>query len=125
MSDVGNQIDFFLEANRAFHMAIAEASRNQRLCRALSGLLDEMGRLVALGFGVQGVRPNIESDHTSIIESLVAGDADGAERVARRHVETFRAMTMEKVIQSLRDNRDHRPARRRPANRWRPMRPAR
>lgn len=99
--DVGNQIDFFLEANRSFHMAIAVASGNERLHRTLSGLLDEMTRLVALGFGVQRVRPNIENDHTLLIEHLVAGDADAAETVARRHVETFRAMTMEKVLASL------------------------
>ncbi|QZO02446.1 GntR family transcriptional regulator [Chenggangzhangella methanolivorans] len=99
--DVGNQLDFFLEANRSFHMAIATASGNGRLCRALSGLLDEMTRLVALGFGVQRVRPNIENDHTLMIDHLVAGDADAAEEVARRHVETFRAMVMEKVIASL------------------------
>lgn len=101
--DVGNQIDFFLEANRSFHMAIATASGNGRLCRALSGLLDEMTRLVALGFGVQRVRPNIENDHTLMIEHLVAGDADAAEEVARRHVETFREMVMEKVIASLKE----------------------
>lgn len=101
--DVGNQIDFFLEANRSFHMAIAAASGNGRLCRALSGLLDEMTRLVALGFGVQRVRPNIENDHTLMIEHLVAGDADAAEEVARRHVETFRVMVMEKVLASLKD----------------------
>lgn len=101
--DVGNQIDFFLEANRSFHMAIAVAAGNQRLCRMLSGLLDEMTRLVALGFGVQGVRPNIENDHAALIEHLVAGDAESAAVVARRHVETFREMTMEKVIASLRD----------------------
>ncbi len=100
-ADVGNQIDFFLEANRSFHMAIANASRNGRLSRALSGLLDEMTRLVALGFGVQRVRPNIENDHTLMIEHLVAGDADAAEVVARRHVETFREMVMEKVVASL------------------------
>lgn len=99
--DVGNQIDFFLEANRSFHMAIATASGNGRLARALSGLLDEMTRLVALGFGVQRVRPNIENDHTLMIEHLVAGEADAAEEVARRHVETFRVMVMEKVITSL------------------------
>lgn len=101
--DVGNQIDFFLEANRSFHMAIATSSGNERLCRTLSGLLDEMTRLVALGFGVQRVRPNIENDHALLIEHLAAGDANAAETVARRHVETFRAMTMEKVLASLRD----------------------
>lgn len=100
--DIGNQIDFFLEANRSFHMAIAEAAGNQRLSRTLSGLLDEMTRLVALGFGVQRVRPNIENDHNLLIDHLVAGDADAAEFVARRHVETFRDMVIEKVIESLR-----------------------
>jgi DNA-binding GntR family transcriptional regulator len=103
-ADVGNQIDFFLEANRSFHMAIADAAGNQRLSRTLSGLLDEMTRLVALGFGVQRVRPNIENDHNLLIDHLVAGDADAAETVARRHVETFRDMVMEKVIQSLRES---------------------
>ncbi|MBP2147809.1 MULTISPECIES: GntR family transcriptional regulator [Xanthobacter] len=103
-TDVGNQIDFFLEANRSFHMAIAEAAGNQRLCRTLSGLLDEMTRLVALGFGVQGVRPNIANDHVLLIEYLSAGDAAAAAEVARRHVETFREMTMEKVIASLKDS---------------------
>ncbi|MFD1332282.1 GntR family transcriptional regulator [Methylopila musalis] len=100
-AEVGNQIDFFMEANRSFHMAIAAASGNERLHRTLSGLMDEMTRLVALGFGVQGVRPNIENDHELLIEHLSAGDADAAERVARRHVETFRDMTMEKVVASL------------------------
>lgn len=103
-TDVGNQIDFFLEANRSFHMAIAEAAGNQRLVRTLSGLLDEMTRLVALGFGVQGVRPNIANDHVLLIEYLSAGDAAAAAEVARRHVETFREMTMEKVIASLKDS---------------------
>lgn len=99
--EVGNQIDFFMEANRSFHMAIAASSGNERLRRTLSGLMDEMTRLVALGFGVQGVRPNIQNDHELLIEHLSAGDADAAERVARRHVETFRDMTMEKVVVSL------------------------
>ncbi len=103
-AEMGNQIDFFLEANRSFHMAIAEATKNQRLCRMLSGLLDEMTRLVALGFGVQRVRPNIDNDHMLLIEYLAAGDAEASADVARRHVATFRDMVMEKVVASLRDS---------------------
>ena len=106
-----NMIAGLVEPNRGFHLAIAAAAGNGRLYRTLSGLLDEMTRLVALGFGVQGVRPNIENDHTAMIEHLVAGDADSAALVARRHVETFRAMTMEKVIASLRDTAVVAPAR--------------
>lgn len=95
------QIDEFLEANRRFHLAIAEASGNRRLCRMLSELLDEMSRLVALGFGAENERPNIERDHMQMIEHLAAGEADAAEKVARQHVETFRAMTLQKVISAL------------------------
>ena len=96
-----DQIDHFLDANRRFHMAIAEASGNRRLCRMLSELLDEMSRLVALGFGADNERPNIEDDHKKLIDRLAAGEAEAAAAIARSHVETFRAMTMEKVITAL------------------------
>lgn len=99
--DVDSRIDEFLNANRCFHMAIAEASGNRRLCRMLSELLDEMTRLVALGFGGQGVCPSIADDHRLLIEHLSAGDGEAAAAVARRHVETFREMTIEKVLTTL------------------------
>jgi len=98
---IPEQIDDFLEANRAFHMAIAEAGGNRRLCRMLSELLDEMSRLVALGFGAENERPNIERDHERLIDHLDAGEAAAAAEVARRHVETFRAMTLDKVMSAL------------------------
>lgn len=100
--DIPAQIDGFLNANRAFHIAIAEAAGNRRLLRALSELMDEMTRLVALGFGAEGARPNIEHDHRGLIEHLARGDGDAAEALARRHVETFRDMTLAKVVAALR-----------------------
>ena len=102
--DIGNQIDFFLEANRSFHMAIARASGNARLCTMLGGIYDEMGRLVALGFGDRGARPNIEGDHIKLIAAMATGDGDKAEAVARRHVEVFRADVMATVNDSLRSS---------------------
>ncbi len=98
---IPEQIDDFLAANRAFHMAIAEAGGNRRLCRMLADLLDEMSRLVALGFGADNVRPNIDRDHADLVDHLAEGRADDAAEVARRHVATFRAMTMQKVIAAL------------------------
>jgi DNA-binding GntR family transcriptional regulator len=98
---VEDQIDRFLQANRDFHMAIAEASGNRRLCRMLSELLDEMSRLVALGFGVYRQRPNIAEDHERLIAHLAEGDGEAAARVARRHVETFRDQTLDKVTAAL------------------------
>jgi DNA-binding GntR family transcriptional regulator len=98
---INDQIDAFMAANNAFHLAIAAASGNERLHRTLSRLMDEMTRLVALGFGVQGTKPEIKHDHNAMIEAFIDGDCKRAETIARRHVETFQAMTLEKVYASL------------------------
>jgi DNA-binding GntR family transcriptional regulator len=103
--DINDQIDAFMHANNAFHLAIARASGNQRLHRTLSNLMDEMSRLVALGFGVQGTKPEIKHDHNAMIDAFAEGDGKRAELIARRHVETFQAMTLEKVYASLRETR--------------------
>lgn len=100
---ISSRIGIFMDANAAFHMAIAEASGNGRLVRTLGGLLNDMARLVALGFGVQNTKPEIKHDHLSMIEALASGDGKRAEQIALRHVMTFRDMTMEKVFASLRD----------------------
>jgi DNA-binding GntR family transcriptional regulator len=98
---INDQIDVFLDANKAFHLAIAAASGNERLHRTLCGLMDEMSRLVALGFGVHGTKPQIKNDHNAMIEAFAEGDGKRAETIARRHIETFQAMTLEKVYASL------------------------
>jgi len=98
---LNDQIDVFLDANRAFHLAIAAASGNDRLHRTLSQLMDEMSRLVALGFGVQRTKPEIKHDHNAMIEAFEQGDGKRAEHIARRHIETFQAMTLEKLYASL------------------------
>ena len=98
---IPDQFDYFLDANQNFHMAIAEASGNRRLIRMLSELLDEMSRLVALGFHAENERPNIENDHTLLIRHLDAGEAEAAADIAHRHVATFRDITLEKVMSAL------------------------
>ena len=98
---LSDQIDVFLDANRQFHLEIARASGNERLHRMLANLMDEMSRLVALGFGVQGTKPEIKHDHNALIVAFAANDGRRAETIARRHIETFRTMTMEKVYASL------------------------
>ncbi|WP_459614719.1 GntR family transcriptional regulator [Bordetella sp. 2513F-2] len=95
------QIDVFMDANKAFHLAISAACGNERLHRTLSALLDEMSRLVALGFGVQKTKPEIKHDHNALIEAFAEQDGRRAELIARRHIETFQAMTMEKLYASL------------------------
>ena len=96
-----DQIDVFMDANKAFHLEIAQATGNERLLRTLSSLMDEMSRLVALGFNVQGTKPEIKHDHNAMIAAFEEGDAKRVELIARRHIETFQAMTLEKVYASL------------------------
>jgi DNA-binding GntR family transcriptional regulator len=98
---LSDQIDVFMDANKAFHLAIAAACGNERLYRTLALLMDEMSRLVALGFGVQRTRPEIKHDHNAMIDALAEGDGKRAETIARRHIETFQVMTLEKLYASL------------------------
>ncbi|MFC4278153.1 GntR family transcriptional regulator [Achromobacter aloeverae] len=98
---LNDQIDVFMDANKAFHLAVAAASGNERLHKSLAMLLDEMSRLVALGFGVQKTKPEIKHDHNALIEAFAEGDGKRAELIARRHIETFQAMTLEKLYASL------------------------
>jgi DNA-binding GntR family transcriptional regulator len=98
---LSDQIDVFMDANKAFHLAIAAACGNERLFRTLGMLMDEMSRLVALGFGVQKTKPEIKHDHNAMIDALAEGDGKRAEVIARRHIETFQLMTLEKLYASL------------------------
>jgi DNA-binding GntR family transcriptional regulator len=102
--DQGNRIGFFLDANREFHSAIAAASGNVRLTRNIAILLDEMKRLVALGFAADGDSPEIEGDHRMLVEALTANDGDAAARIVYRHIERFRDMTLERVFESIRQD---------------------
>nr|WP_269134934.1 FCD domain-containing protein [Pseudescherichia vulneris] len=95
------RIDVFMNANKRFHLAIAEAAGNQHLLRTLSTLMDEMARLVALGFNVQRTKPEIRHDHNAMIDAFIEGDRKRVEFIARRHIETFQAMTLEKIYATL------------------------
>ncbi len=84
----------FLKANRAFHLAVAEASGSPRLTRVLSNLLDESERALVLGLAVRDRSHEIQHEHQALIEALAAGDADTAERVAAAQIDDARDMVM-------------------------------
>src|ERR1700748_1336009 len=102
----GNRMSTFLDSNQQFHLAIARASGNSRLVQSIENLLDEMKRLVALGFLQQGASPEIADDHEELIKALQTGNGDAAEEIAARHVRTFRDMTLERIIDSIRANNE-------------------
>ncbi|BES85417.1 hypothetical protein PEC302107_16400 [Pectobacterium araliae] len=98
---LSTRIDVFMNANKRFHLTIAEATGNTHLINTLSGLMDEMSRLVALGFNVQRIKPEIKHDHNAMIDAFIEGDTKRVEFIARRHIETFQAMTLEKIYATL------------------------
>lgn len=104
-SDSGRQNLRFLKRNRDFHRAIFTACGNERLIRTLSGLYDEMDRLLHLGlFSEQDTRVmklNHEEQghqHDAIIEALAAEDADAAAEATTKHIEDSRTLALKAIV---------------------------
>lgn len=76
----------FLEANRTFHMAIAEAAHSPRLTRWIGQLQDAAMRVLWVTLKVDG-RPQVWSHgHDDIIAALEAGDDVAAAARAGEHL---------------------------------------
>ena len=84
----------FLKANRAFHLAVAEASGSPRLVRVLSNLLDESERALVLGLAVRNRSHEIQHEHQALIEALAAGDAERAAAIAAEQMDDARDMVL-------------------------------
>lgn len=90
----------FLEANKAFHVAIARATGNARLADAVERLLDEMTRLLHLGLGLRNRSQEMEHEHRVLIKALTRGDGDTAERICREQIEAARNMVLSAILTS-------------------------
>lgn len=75
-----------LEGNREFHLTIARASGNARLVRLVERTLDDMMRLIAIGYEV--------GQHVEILAALRTGDGEQARAIMASHVRT----TLESVL---------------------------
>jgi DNA-binding GntR family transcriptional regulator len=108
ISDSTKQNLRFLTSNRAFHIAIAEATGNDRLAQAITTLHDEMARLLNLGLFSSGREPDAlqidyelqRQQHDVLIDSLAARDPDAAERAAREHIEHSRDLVVRAIFRN-------------------------
>src|SRR5262249_25208493 len=66
----------FLDANKAFHVAIAQATGNLRLAGAIGSLLDEMTRLLHLGLGLRNRSQEVQQEHRALVKALARKDGD-------------------------------------------------
>ena len=90
----------FLEANKAFHVAIAQATGNARLSAAIEHLLDEMTRLLHLGLGMRKGSQETLHEHKSLVKALARGDGETAERICREQIEASRNMVLSAILTS-------------------------
>jgi DNA-binding GntR family transcriptional regulator len=90
----------FLEANKAFHVTIAQATGNARLASAIEHLLDEMTRLLHLGLGLRKGPQETQHEHKGLVKALARGDGESAERICREQIEASRNMVLSAILTS-------------------------
>jgi DNA-binding GntR family transcriptional regulator len=90
----------FLDANKAFHVEIAQATGNARLAAAIEQLLDEMTRMLHLGLGVRKGPQAMLHEHKALVKALARGDGETAERVSREQIEASRNMMLSAILTS-------------------------
>ncbi|MEQ9042001.1 MAG: GntR family transcriptional regulator [Silicimonas sp.] len=93
-----SDMNAFADYNRQFHLAICEASGNQRLASSMAGLMENYDRLciVSLTSGRDelGSMSDALADHNTIIDALQARNAAAAVRASARHVKKSRTKVM-------------------------------
>ncbi|GAB3617266.1 GntR family transcriptional regulator [Okibacterium endophyticum] len=78
-----------LVAHREFHRSLYSASHNEALIRTLDGLWDKADRYRIVGLEVkrdQEERDMRTREHHSLLDLVIAGDAEGAADVMRTHI---------------------------------------
>ena len=84
----------FLEANKAFHVAVADLGGNARLARQIDRLLDESTRMLVLGLRRRDRTHEMAHEHHSLVEALALGRAEEAARLMREQVAESRRMVL-------------------------------
>jgi len=90
----------FLNANKAFHVAIAQATGNSRLAAMIEQLLDQMTRLLHLGLGLRNRSQEMQREQRALAKALARGDGGSAERISREQIEAARNMVLSAIMTS-------------------------
>jgi DNA-binding GntR family transcriptional regulator len=90
----------FVEANTAFHVAIARATGNERLVEIIAGLLDSMERFMHASYLLQPRSEAADQERVGLADALIAGDAGQAERLMREDILFARAYLLNALMTS-------------------------
>ncbi|WP_258045517.1 GntR family transcriptional regulator [Mesorhizobium sp. NBSH29] len=91
-------IKSFVNANHAFHVAIAEGANNPRLLALVTAHLEECTRLFHLGARSRDVNPETGDDHGRIVQVLRLRDPEKAQQVMVEHSEHTRLGILHALI---------------------------
>jgi len=86
------------EADRQFHMCMAEATHNRILIRTLGQILDLMQRIYYPAVGIVGPHDGYYDTHNEVFRNVQERNSKGAERAMRAHL-----MAVELDLESLSD----------------------
>ena len=75
----------WVEADSGFHRALAEASGNQRLAQAAGTYWGQAHRLRMITLRMRPPPNPSNRDHARVVEAIINGDAETAQRVHREH----------------------------------------
>lgn len=79
----------FIDANRAFHTALAHGAANRRLTAAIIACVEQSDRLVRVSLGqMEGRQPDgLVAQHRAILAAIREGDGRAAARLLRAHID--------------------------------------
>jgi GntR family transcriptional repressor for pyruvate dehydrogenase complex len=89
VSKMASASDFedYRRADIRFHIGIAEAARSPRLVRAMTEVQGHMSDLIALIAHPEQVLTHSNEQHRRLVKLMRKGDAGGAVRLMREHIE--------------------------------------
>ena len=94
-------LDPFIEANRAFHVAIARASGNERIHRMIEQHLSQLERYFYIGARSRDISTETTREHLEIVDALASRDPQRARDLMIRH----NTVTREGLFDCLADSR--------------------
>lgn len=96
---LAQRIDEAIQAGRAFHAELAQASANAYLARLLQRLGDQIARYRY--YSIIYRVPEAYDDHNAILAAIRAGDADHADALARAHVQAEQHLVLSKLRERM------------------------
>ncbi len=92
------ELEAYVAANAAFHLEIARATGNNRLLAVMSGLLDEMERVMLLSYLLRTDVSGVAESHAELVDLLIAGNGEQAAEVMHRELQEHRTFVLDALL---------------------------